>query len=71
MVRGEAGKLYDVLRFEIKALPLEIWEELKAEWEADADSPGFDRTEHECRREAAMVRYVGEYWFEISSFFGK
>jgi len=71
LVRGDEGKLYDVLRFEIKALPLDVWERLKAEWEAGVDSPGFDRAEHECRREAAMVRYVGEYWFEISSFFGK
>ena len=70
---GEAGKKYDVMEFDITALPLEVWEALKAEWEGPNGfrSPDFDHEDHIRRRDAATVHYVGEYWFEISSFFGK
>lgn len=70
---GENGRKYDVMEFDITALPLETWEALKAEWEGPngARSPDFDHKDHFRRREAATVHYVGEYWFEISSFFGK
>lgn len=69
---GEEGKKYDVMEFDITALPLEVWEALKAEWEAPNGfrSPDFDHEDHIRRRDAATVHYVGEYWFEISSFFG-
>ena len=30
---GENGKKYDVMEFDITALPLEVWEALKAEWQ--------------------------------------
>ena len=70
---GEDGKKYDVMEFDITALPLEVWEALKAEWEGPNGfrSPDFDQEDHIRRRDAATVHYVGEYWFEISSFFGK
>lgn len=72
LVVGEGGKKYDVLRFNISALPLETWETMKAEWEGPDGftSDDFDIEDHKRRREAATVHYVGEYWFEISSFFG-
>lgn len=70
---GENGKKYDVMEFDITALPLEVWEALKAEWEGPQGirSPDFDQEDHFRRRAEATVHYVGEYWFEISSFFGK
>ena len=73
LVSGENGKMYDLIECEITALPDQVWEELKAEWEGPSGfrSPDFDEEDHQHRREAATVRYVGEYWFEISSFFGK
>lgn len=72
LVGGEDGKKYDKMLCDVTALPDEIWEELKAEWEGPNGirSPDFDAEEHMRRREAATVHYVGEYWFEISSFFG-
>lgn len=73
-LRGdEDGKKYDVMEFDITALPLEVWEALKAEWEGPRGfrSPDFDQEDHFRRRDEATVHYVGEYWFEISSFFGK
>lgn len=36
---GEDGKKYDVMEFDITALPLEVWEALKAEWEGAARHP--------------------------------
>ena len=73
LVGGENGKKYDVMLCDITALPDHVFEALKAEWEGPDGfrSPNFDMKEHESRREAATVHYVGEYWFEISSFFGK
>lgn len=73
LVGGEGGRKYDVMELDITALPLEVWEALKEEWEGPNGirSPDFDAEEHMRRREAATVHYVGEYWFEISSFFGK
>ena len=72
LIVDEDGKKYDVLRFNITALPLAVWEALKAEWEGPDGfrSPDFDEDQHTIKRDAATVHYVGEYWFEISSFFG-
>ena len=73
LVDGANGKMYDFMECDITALPLDDWETLKAEWEGPNGfrSPDFDEADHMRRREAATVRYAGEYWFEISSFFGK
>lgn len=69
---GDNGKKYDQLLFDITALPSKTWDALKAEWEGPHGiaSPGFDKQDHIRRRDAATVHYMGEYWFEISSFFG-
>lgn len=73
LVGGEDGKKYDLMECAITALPDHVWEELKAEWEGPNGfrSPDFDEDDHVRRRDAATVHYVGQYWFEISSFFGK
>lgn len=73
LVGGDHGKMYDVIECDITALPDHVWEALKAEWEGPQGfgSQDFDEESHLRRREAATVQYVGEYWFEISSFFGK
>lgn len=65
-------KKYDVLKFEVTALPDKDWEELKAEWSGQNgyDSPGFDSVEHMKKRDLRTIRYVAEYWFDITSFYG-
>ena len=66
------GKSYDVLSCEVTALPIKDWEELKAEWHGPGGygSPGFDADAHLEKAEARKVRYVTDYWFDITSFFG-
>ena len=73
LIHGKDGKVYDVLHCDITALPDADFEELKAEWEGPHgySSPSFDQDVHMRKREALLVRYSTEYWFEISSFFGK
>ncbi len=63
---------YDVLTFEVTALPDKDWEELKAEWEGPNGytSHEFDLKAHKNKRDAPTIRYVTEYWFDITSFYG-
>jgi hypothetical protein len=64
---------YDILQFEVLALRTEDWNELKAAWESPHGhgSPDFDESAHNERHAALTIRYVTEFWFEISSFFGQ
>ena len=61
-----------MLTFEITALPERVWEELKAEWEGPKGygSSGFDADEHIMKRDSQKLRYVTEYYFDITSFQG-
>jgi hypothetical protein len=63
---------YDVLTFEVTALPDKDYEELKAEWEGSNGygSPGFDTPRHTKKRDSKTIRYVTEYYFDITSFYG-
>ena len=63
---------YDVLTFEVTALADKDWEELKAEWEGPHGhgSPGFDIGAHIKKRDARTIRYITEYYFDITSFYG-
>lgn len=71
--KGERGGRYDVLKFQVTALPEDAWDTLKAEWEGPngVQSPNFDQEAHMRRHEAATLTFVAEYWFEISSFYGQ
>lgn len=73
LVPGHAGRTFDVLRFKITALPEQDWNALKQAWEGPdgISSPSFDENAHRQRHEAAIVTREVEYWFEISSFFGR
>lgn len=70
---GENGGRYDVLTFQVTALPEDEWDTLKTEWEGPEgfQTPNFDHEAHMRRHEAATVTFVAEYWFEISSFYGQ
>ena len=71
-LRSFSGRSYDVLTFEVTALPDSVWEELKAEWEGPKGygSSGFDADEHMMKRDSRTIRYVTEYYFDITSFYG-
>lgn len=64
-------KIYDRLQFLVSCWTDWHWEQLKQEWESNAFgmAPGFDRTAHTAKREAAQVRYDREFWFDISDVF--
>ena len=66
------GKWYDKLTFEVTAVPDKEWEALKAAWEGPDGygSPGFDEDAHLKKHESLTIRYVTEYWFDITSFYG-
>jgi len=66
------GRSYDVLSFEVTALPGIDFEELKAEWEGPDGygSAGFDVDAHMRKRDTYMIRYFTECWFDITSFYG-
>lgn len=70
---GENGGRYDVLKFQVTALPKDEWDTLKLVWEGPEgfQSPNFDHEAHMRRHEAATVTFVAQYWFEISSFYGQ
>lgn len=71
--RKSDERVYDKLTFEITALPDNDFEELKAEWEGPEGfrNPNFDNEAHEKKREERTLRYVREYWFDITSFYGQ
>jgi len=63
---------YDVLLFEVTAIPDFDWETLQNEWESN---DGFQGSEselkaHNDKRNDKTIRYTTEYWFDITSFFG-
>jgi len=66
------GKMYDKLTYEVTALPDKDWNELKAEWEGPNGhgSSNFDNDAHVKKRFSRTVRYIAEYWFDITSFYG-
>ena len=66
------NRSYDALIFEVTALLDKDWQELKAEWEGPDghSSPGFDIDEHNKKLDSKTIRYVTEYYFDITSFFG-
>ena len=63
---------YDVLTFEVTALPDKDWEELKTEWKGinRDNSPEFDVDAHMKKKNTLTIRYVTDYWFDITSFYG-
>jgi len=63
---------YDVLTFEVTAIPDKDWEELKTEWKGinRNNSPEFDIDVHMKKKDSLTIRYVTDYWFEITSFYG-
>jgi hypothetical protein len=71
LVGGENGRNYDHLVFEITCFREQDWEMLKAEHEQGQGDPDFDMDAHWSKHESLKQRYIRDYWFDITSFFGK
>jgi len=71
-LKSDAGRKFDVLFFDVTAIPNSDWEQLKSEWE---NNNGFQESNsaldaHIKKRNSKIVHYQTEYWFDITSFFG-
>ena len=69
----DGARVFDRLVFAITALSDVDWDELNAEW-GDPDwhaSNTFGVAAHHHKREERMLRIEREFWFDITSFFGK
>lgn len=62
---------YDHLVFEITCFRERDWDMLKAEYEQGMGNPNFDAEAHWRKHESLKKRYVRDYWFDITSFYGK
>ncbi|MDO3377183.1 hypothetical protein [Geoalkalibacter halelectricus] len=69
----DEGRHFDQIFVAVRAIELEDWKELKAEWNGPYGhgNPEFDHEAHGKKREAKEIRFEREFWFDITSFFGK
>jgi hypothetical protein len=59
---------YDVLTFEVKALPNKDWEMLKNEWDENSESAFFNKELHFEKHNELSVLYKTQYFFDITAF---
>jgi hypothetical protein len=69
----DEDRVFDKLIFKISAFPEKDWNELKAEYEGPEGygSPNFYAAAYEKERQERMVEFTGEFWFDITSFYGQ
>lgn len=69
----EAERSFERFVFEITAFSENDWEELKAEFGGPQGygTPSFDAEAHEKKRQEKMMHFTREFWFDITSFYGK
>lgn len=68
---GVDGKKYDMLLVRISALRDQDFEELKRIWEKNYQNEDFDKNAHMKKDQDLRIIFEREFWFEISSFYGK
>jgi len=68
---SEDGRRFDHLIFDVEALREEDFEELKAEWDGPDGHESFDLEAHLHKRAQRICTGETEYWFDITSFFGR
>ena len=70
---SDGARVFDRLVYAITALSDADWDELKSAWENPDwhSSNTFAAAAHQSRREERMLRIEREFWFDITSFFGK
>lgn len=68
----DAGRHFDRLIFDITAIGDDDWNTLKAEFEGPYGHghPDFDEVTHARKRQEKTVHLTGEFWFDITSFYG-
>ncbi|MCL4556536.1 MAG: hypothetical protein M1572_06590 [Gammaproteobacteria bacterium] len=66
-------RYYDHLTYHVSAFSDADFAELKAEFEGPEgiSHPNFDMAAHELKRREKMQHFEREYWFDITSFYGK
>lgn len=67
----EGDRIYDNLVFKVTAHREKDFEELKNIWESNLTNPKFETEEHLKKHEELLCHYESEYWFDITSFYGK
>jgi hypothetical protein len=69
----DGERSFDRMIFEISAIARDDWEELVAEWNGPNGhrNPNFDPESLLKKREEKRIRFQREFWFDITSFFGK
>ncbi|MBE9549437.1 MAG: hypothetical protein IMF09_08550 [Proteobacteria bacterium] len=65
------GRKFDILLFDVTAIPDADWEQLQSEWRSNN---GFQESQsafdgHIKKRNSKTVHYQAEYWFDITSCF--
>jgi len=70
---SDGDRKFDVLTFEVTAIPDADWQLLESEWERNN---GFQSSQsaleaHIEKRNSKTQHYTTEYWFDITSFFGQ
>jgi hypothetical protein len=67
----EGDGIYDRIDLFVSCWSDAHWERLRAEWEENdfGRRPGFDVQDHFTRRDAALVRYERQFWFDITDVF--
>jgi hypothetical protein len=72
-IASEGDRVFDNLTFEVTAFRDSDWDSLRAEWEGPDghENSAFDVAAHEARRQEKLLRLTREFWFDITSFYGK
>ena len=71
LVSSEDGRKYDHLVFDITCFREQDWAMLRAEYEQGMGDPDFNEESHWRKHESLKKHYVRDYWFDITSFFGR
>ncbi len=67
----DKDKYFDKLTIKITALPYEAWKSRRKEWKENGRKPDFDK-EWFLAKSLELTQYCyREFWFDISSFYGK
>jgi len=70
---SDGDRSFDQLIMTVQAIPENDWNELKSEFEGPLgiSNPNFDLIAFIKKREGKTVSLTREFWFDITSFFGK
>ena len=67
----EKENYFDKLTIKITALPYESWKSRKLEWKENGHQPNFDKKWFMAKTVELTQYCYREFWFDITSFYGK